>query len=1051
MNLHFKLIFPLIAGYILFASVLHYFWVPLLLSDAHKNYQKNVQLILASIEPEIIRSLISSDIATLNIFLESQITLHKDDWKHLEITDSNDVLLFPFDKTEIKNDPDKLSNIIETRHEIEYLGNHLGSLWLVVDWSAEKNTILKRFRQIELYLLEVFGFIVIFSLIWQNLKITKPIKKLTSSVSQLAEGDYSIKIPDLGKDEIGQLADAFKNMLQQRQLYEAKLETLSRQAQQALNELTEQKFVLDQHAIVTITDVQGVITYANKKTSQISGYSNAELLNNNHRLLNSGTHSKSFFTNLYKTISSGNVWHGELCNKAKDGHLYWVDSTIAPIMGENKKPQSYIAIRTDITDQKTVENDLLIAKNVAEDAARVKSEFLASMSHEIRTPMNGVLGMLSILQNTDLNKEQQSRLMLAKNSAQSLLALLNDILDFSKVEAGKMQLESLDFNLRSMLGELAEAMMHQVKEKNIELILDTVGIEQTMVKGDPGRLRQILTNIIGNAIKFTEQGEVVVEVSLHSLNENDWQFNCQIRDTGIGIPADKISSLFDSFSQVDSSTTRVYGGTGLGLAIVTKLCELMNGNVTVNSVLGEGSCFNVSLRICKSSLSQQVLPSVDVSLLSLLIVDDNTTNREVLRCQLEHWGATVSEAESGTQAINLCEQQVLKKNQAFFDIAFLDMQMPEMDGAALGRFLKADSRFAAMKLIMMTSMGVIGDAKYFSNLGFSGYFPKPTTTTDLFEALSVVAENGVALQQAEPLVTSHYLKTLKHEDKNSGESYFPNWPHNLRLLLVEDNKMNQLVANGILNEFGLQADVAENGLQALQCLRDTRPETPYSVVLMDCQMPEMDGYEASRQIRNGKGGEAYINIPIIAMTANAMQGDRGKCLQAGMSDYLAKPIESDQLLNKLQQWLITSDTTIITNRHENQSIAMNSDSPVTTSPVTEVIVWDQKAVLNRLSGKEDLLKQLLELFIEENPKRLSSLTLAIEDNDNKQVHLIAHTIKGVAAILCGLHLQQHAFEMEKAAKRKDMKRVEILMPELLQISEQLVSCFKEYISQARST
>jgi len=1048
MNLHFKLIFPLVAGYLLFASVLHYLWVPLLLSDAHKNYQKNVQLILASIEPEIIRGLISSDIAALNTFLESQMTLHLDDWKWLEIIDSNDVLIFPFEKSVLKNSQGNSSNIIETRLDLEYLGNKLGTLWLVVDWGAEKNTILQRFRQIELYLLVVFGFIVIVSLIWQNLKITKPIKKLTSSVSQLADGDYNVIFPDLGRDEIGQLADAFKNMLQQRQLYEAELETLSRQTQQALNELTEQKFALDQHAIVTVTDVQGTITYANEKISQISGYTNEELLNNNHRLLNSGTHSKAFFSNLYKTISSGKIWHGEICNKAKDGHLYWVETTIAPIMGENKKPQSYIAIRTDISNQKKTERDLLNAKNLAEDATRVKSEFLASMSHEIRTPMNGVLGMLSLLQNTDLTKEQQHRLMLAKNSAQSLLTLINDILDFSKVDAGKMRLESLDFNLRSMLGELVEMMMHQMKEKNIELILDTVGIEQTMVKGDPGRLRQILTNIIGNAIKFTEQGEIVVEVSLHSLNENEWQFNCQIRDTGIGIPADKLSLLFDSFSQVDSSTTRVYGGTGLGLAIVQKLCVLMNGNITVSSVLDEGSCFNVSLRISKSNISQQVLPSVDMGLLNLLIIDDNSTNREVLRCQLEHWGATVAEAESGAQAIDLCEQQVVKEDQVFFDIAFLDMQMPEMDGATLGKFLKADSRFAAMKLIMMTSMGIIGDAKYFSELGFSGYFPKPTTTTDLFEALSVVAENGAALQQAEPLVTSHYLKTLKHEEKNSGENKLPNWPQNLRLLLVEDIMVNQLVANGILNEFGLHADVAENGLRALQCLQEAPLESPYSMVLMDCQMPEMDGYEASRQIRNGKGGERYKDIPIIAMTANAMQGDREKCLQAGMSDYLSKPIEPHQLLNKLQQWLVTNDSIVNRNRHENKSIAMNSDSTITTSSVTEVTVWDQQATLNRLFGKEDLLKQLLELFIEENPERLCSLTLAIEDNDNKQVLLIAHTIKGVAANLSGVHLQQHAYEMEKAAKLEDMQRVKILMPELLQISEQLESCFKEYISQS---
>jgi len=1048
MNLRYKLIFPLVAGYVLFASVLHFFWVPLLISDAQKNYQKNLQLILTSIEPEIIRGLISNDIAALNSFLESQMILHKSDWRRLEITDSNDVMVFPLEKSKAINFRDNSPNIIETRNNLKYLGNQLGLLMLVVDWSGEKNAILKRLHQIELYLLAIFGLFVIISLIWQNIKICKPILKLTSSVSQLAEGDYDVKFPDLGKDEIGQLADAFKNMLEQRQLHETELEDLSRKAQQALNELSEQKFVLDQHAIVTVTDVQGTITYANEKISQISGYTNEELINSNHRILNSGTHSKDFFSNLYKTISSGNIWQGEICNKAKDGHLYWVESTIAPIMGENKKPLSYIAIRTDITKQKSIEKDLLSTIKVAEDAARVKSEFLASMSHEIRTPMNGVLGMLGLLQNTDLNKEQQHRLTLAKNSAQSLLILINDILDFSKVDAGKMELEILDFDLRSMLGEVVEAMMLQVKKKDIELVLNTVGIEQTMVRGDPGRLRQILTNIVGNAIKFTEQGEIVVEVSLQSLNDTDWQFNCQICDTGIGIPADKLSSLFDTFNQVDSSTTRVYGGTGLGLSIVKKLCELMDGHITVSSVQGEGSCFDVSLRLSKSSLSQQVLPGVDMSLLNLLIVDDNATNREVLRCQLAHWGASVTEADSGLKAIDLCEQQLLKEDQAFFDIGFLDMQMPEMDGAELGRLLKSDSRFSSMKLIMMTSMAAIGDAKFFSELGFSGYFPKPATTTDLFEALSVVAENGAALHQAEPLVTSHYLKTLKHEDIKSEEvNIIVKWPNNLRLLLVEDNTVNQLVANGILNEFGLQADVAENGVQALQYLREAAIETPYSIVLMDCQMPEMDGYETSQQIRNGNGGNVHSEIPIIALTANAMQGDKDKCLQAGMSDYLSKPIDAGKLYEKLQHWVNKHEQVNLNEQTDNQFNYKSDTSSVAISTEIAVDVWDQQAALKRLLGRGDLLKDLLKLFIEESPERLSSLTLAAEDNDCKQVLVIAHTIKGVAANLSGLHLQQHAYEMEKAAKREDMQRVKSLMPELLQLSEQLESRFNEYISQ----
>jgi len=1036
MNLQFKLTFPLIAGCIMFVSILHFIWVPLLLSDAQKNYQKNLQLIISSIEPEIIRNLISDDTAALHAFLNSQIQLHLNDWKALEISDNSNSLVYPFSSTDENQYKDGLRNVFHIRHKLEYLGNNLGSLWLVADWSEDEKTISQRFFQLEIYLLGLFGFIIIFSLIWQNLKITKPLTLLIKSVDQLASGDYNSSLPGLGKDEIGSLASAFNNMLDQRRNYEIELENLSQQAQQAFNELTEQKFALDQHAIVTITDVKGTITYANEKFTEISGYSNKELLGKNHRILNSGTHDKGFFIDLYETITNAKVWHGEICNRSKDGHLYWVDSTIAPFMDKDGNPKSYIAIRTDITKRKKAESDLIAAKNIAEDAARIKSEFLASMSHEIRTPMNGVLGMLNLLQNSDMNNEQQHRLAVAKSSATSLLNLINDILDFSKVDAGKMQLELIDFNLRSMLGELAEAMTHQINEKKLELILDTVGIEETMVKGDPGRLRQILVNIISNAVKFTSQGEVVVKVKLVELNERQWVFNCSIRDTGIGIPENKIASLFDSFSQVDSSTTRVYGGSGLGLAIVKKLCKLMDGDVSVISEPDKGSCFEIKVRLLKSHLSQQVLPNIDVKLLTLLIVDDNATNREVLRCQLQHWGVTVVEANSGEQALHLCEQQWLKKDAAFFDIALLDMQMPHMDGAQLGKKIKSDSRFSKMKLIMMTSMGALGDEKYFSELGFSGYFPKPTTTSDLFDALSVVAEDGPAMQKAEPLVTSHYLKTLIHEKPTHQLSI------DAHILLVEDNKINQLVAAGLLEEFGLYADIAVNGIQALELLQQAPVDNPYSLVLMDCQMPEMDGYETSRKIRSGASGNRNTNIPIVAMTANAMSGDKEKCLEAGMSDYLSKPIEPEQLLAKLKLWLDSRIETLSSNRSEGV--------PHKQSNQNAVPVWDQASALKRLLGKADLFKQLLELFFEEQPARLQDLQEAIETDNTKQTILLTHTIKGIAANLGGLHLQEQAKEMELAAKKSDMQQVKALMPGLLKNSEQVHQLFKNYIDSLDS-
>ncbi len=998
-------------------------------------------------------------------------------------------------------------------------------------------------------------------------------------------------------------------------------------AEAAYTKLQNQQFALDQHAIVSITDEAGLIIYANEKFCEISQISRDQLIGKDHRIVNSGLHSKEFFRDLWSTISSGQVWHGEVRNRASDGGFYWVAGTIVPFLDSQGLPYQYISMRTDITAQKAmeaeiaqrgqmlenimdtlgegvylldsegrctyanreaesvlgwsrqelqgrvlhdlihptradgshlhrsecpmqlhtqdnevyrsenevftrksgerfpigivaapivedgritgsvaafkdisarkradeelrqsdlkqrmlidnaadavliagtegellyvnelaikllgysraeligvsifsllpgsfldlydqslaselrrkrrlhtevnfphkrghkiplelnaavlpdgnvyvscrditlrkeVESTLLHAKEAAEATSKAKSDFLATMSHEIRTPMNGIIGMTELALETELDAEQREYLGLVKSSADALLTIINDILDFSKIESGKMELEQVEFDLHALLAATTKVLAMRAEQKGLELICEIEDEVPGNLLGDPGRLRQVLTNLIGNAIKFTAHGEISVAVKLRESHAASVVLGFDVTDQGIGIALDKQASIFEAFTQADTSTTRKYGGTGLGLAISSQLVAAMGGSLSVSSELGHGSVFSFDAAFAVGAAQPPHPSTVDLQGVSVLIVDDNATNLRLLSQLLRKWGMNPTSAESAAQALEIAAQA--NRDGHAFRLALLDAMMPDMDGFELaGKFQHAPDMSGAV-MMMLSSAGMRGDAQRCRDLGVLAYLTKPINQAELYNAVKI----ALGAQPDSVLITRHNLKESRLQKQ-------------LHILLAEDNAINQKLAVTLLSKWGHTIDIVSDGIQAVKM----SAQHSYDVILMDLQMPQMSGFEATGLIRARERDQGR-HTPIVAMTANAMSDDHQRCLDAGMDDYISKPLDTERLRSMLE------------------SISPSTAESAPPSPDRES-AFDYAQAL--AAADAWVIETIGQAFLDDCPRQMKEIEDAIAAGAHATLVRSAHTLRGLVGNFNARPIEDLARALEHQEAAADM-------------------------------